>query len=219
MAQYQSGRRTKKNIYYASEKLFYEKGYENTTITNITDYANANRGSFYHHYENKMQLGVQVYSNFAYRNSRITSLFGNTIDRGIGVCLSVKTFWYLFFHDENIRRFSIDLSNENILQIKEDPFIYNACLQLTKKKFTAKQMKFISITNIGLSRQLNIDAYTHTDEYDYNDVSDYYMSTMFRLFDIRQDTIKHILLKSKELFLRCDVTNEGFYITCRLKNL
>lgn len=218
MAQYESGIKTKQNIYDASEKLFYEKGYENTTITNITDYANANRGSFYHHYENKLQLGVQVYSDFANRNSSITGVFGDTIDNAIGVCLSVKTFWYLFYADENIRRFSIDLANENILQINEDPFIYNVCLQLSKKQFSNKQMKFISITNIGLSRQLNIDAYSHTDKYDYNDASDYYMSTMFRLFDIEQNTIEHILSKSKDLFSKCVVQNDGFYVHFQLKD-
>lgn len=223
MVQYQSGIKTKRNIYLASEKLFYENGYKNTTITNITDYANANRGSFYHHYQNKLQLGIQTHSNFESRNSRIKSLFGsiidNAIDNAIGVCLNVKTFWYLFFHDEKIRRFSVELAHESVLQINKNTFFYNVCIQLSKKQFTDKQMDFISITNIGLGRQLNIDIYSHTNEYTYGEVSDYYMSTMFRLFDIDQDIIEHILLRSKELFSKCIVTNEGFYVTYRLKTL
>lgn len=218
MGQYQAGIKTKRNIFYASEKLFYQKGYSDTTITNITDLAKSNRGSFYHHYENKLQLGVLVHSNFASRNTRITSFFGNTIDDATGVCLSVKTFWYLFFLDEKIRRFATELANENVLQIKEDPFIFNACQKLSRKKFSPKQMKFISITNIGLSRQLNIDAFTHSDEYDYNDVSDYYMSTLFRLFDIEQETIERILLKSNQLFSKCLISNQGFYVKCQLRN-
>lgn len=218
MAQYEAGIKTKKNIYLASEKLFYEKGYDNTTITNITDYANANRGSFYHHYKNKLELGTQVYWDFAKTNSRIGNLFNESIETPIGVTLSVKTFWYLFYMDKNIRRFSVDLANENILQAREDPFVYNMCLQLTEKEFTDKEMKFISITNIGLVRQLTIDAFFHTDKYDYHEISDYYMSTVFRLFDIDEGIVENVLVKSRELFSQCNIHNDGFNVSFGLKN-
>ena len=120
MAQYQAGIQTKNNIYFSSEKLFYENGYANTSVTNITDYAKANRGSFYHHYKNKLELGVKVYTNFANRNAKIQELFGDGISEPIRVLLSLKTYWYLFYRDEKIRRFAIDLANENILQIKDN---------------------------------------------------------------------------------------------------
>lgn len=218
MAQYKAGIQTKNNIYFSSEKLFYENGYANTSVTNITDYAKANRGSFYHHYKNKLELGVKVYTNFANRNAKIQELFGDGISEPIRVLLSLKTYWYLFYSDEKIRRFAIDLANENILQIKEDPFVIDACLRLSNKKISEKRLHFISITNIGLSRQLNIDAYSNKNTYNYNDVSDYYMSTMMRLFDIESVTIDSIIAESRRLFSRCTIINNGFYVTFQLNH-
>lgn len=216
MAQYKSGIRTKRSIYYACEKLFYEQGYEATKISDINELSQTNKSSFYHHYTNKLELGVQVYFTFARSNARVTSLFGNTIDRITGICLDLKTFWYLFYKDEKIRRFAIDLSNENVLKIKENESIYNACLQLTKKEISEYEMKFIRTAHLGLTKQLNQDAYTITRSYE--DISDFYLRTLFHFFAIDEETIDQVLAKTKECFSKCIITNEGFHVTCRLKS-
>lgn len=217
MAQYQSGIATKRNIYTASESLFYEKGYADTTVTNITDYAIANRGSFYHHYESKLQLGALVHSNFARRNAKIANLFDGKIDEATRVFLGLRTYWYLFFRDEKLRRFFKQLFAENILQIKENPFIFNVCLKLVPIEISSKRKKFISITNIGLSRQLNIDAYSHPDNYNDRDITDFYIATIFRLFDIDQKTTDQVIFNVNELFSQCQVNNDGFHVTFEIK--
>ena len=44
------GKNTKKKIVSAAWKLFYEQGYENTTVEEIIDASGTSRGSFYHYY-------------------------------------------------------------------------------------------------------------------------------------------------------------------------
>lgn len=218
MAQYQSGIATKRNIYQSSEQLFYEKGYADTTVTNITDYAQANRGSFYHHYDNKLQLGALVHSNFARRNAKIANLFDGKVEEATRVFLGVRAYWHLFYHDEKLRHFFKDLFIENILQIKENHFIFNVCLKLAPRELSLKQKKFISITNIGLSRQLNIDASSHLDDYDDGDITDFYISTIFRLFDIDPKMTEQVIISVNELFSQCQVTNDGFHPSFKLRN-
>lgn len=48
-----SGRKTKSKIVAAAWKLFYEQGYDNTTIEEIIDESGTSRGSFYHYFEGK----------------------------------------------------------------------------------------------------------------------------------------------------------------------
>ncbi len=47
---------TKKKIVSAAWKLFYEQGYDNTTIDEIIEESHTSRGSFYHYFEGKDAL-------------------------------------------------------------------------------------------------------------------------------------------------------------------
>lgn len=51
-----SSNSTKKRIVSAAWKLFYEQGYENTTIDEIVEESCTSRGSFYHYFESKDAL-------------------------------------------------------------------------------------------------------------------------------------------------------------------
>ena len=217
VAQYKSGIRTKLNIYYACEKLFYEKGYTDTTILDINNLANSTNSSFYHHYQNKLELGTLIYSAFGRRNTRTADLFGNRIDPIQKFCLSLKTFWYLFFVDENIRKFAKELNNKEAIHLKEHKNTLDLCRQFSQNEISDNEMELIKTANLGLSLQLLSDIYNKVDRFNYIEVSDYYLKTLFRLFYIDADTINDILTKTKELFSKCIITNEGFYVTCHLK--
>lgn len=49
-------KKTKSKIVTAAWKLFYEQGYENTTIEDIIDESGTSKGSFYHYFEGKDAL-------------------------------------------------------------------------------------------------------------------------------------------------------------------
>ena len=51
-----NGRNTKAKIVSAAWKLFYEQGYEDTTIEEIIDESGTSKGSFYHYFEGKDAL-------------------------------------------------------------------------------------------------------------------------------------------------------------------
>ena len=49
-------RNTKGKIISAAWKLFYEQGYENTTVDDILDLSGTSKGTFYHYFEGKDAL-------------------------------------------------------------------------------------------------------------------------------------------------------------------
>ena len=51
-----SGRNTKGKIVSAAWKLFYEQGYENTTVEDIIFESGTSKGSFYHYFSGKDAL-------------------------------------------------------------------------------------------------------------------------------------------------------------------
>ncbi len=54
--QRKKGYNTKKKIVSAAWKLFYEQGYDSTTIEDIVEESGTSRGSFYHYFEGKDAL-------------------------------------------------------------------------------------------------------------------------------------------------------------------
>lgn len=51
---------TKSRLVTAAWKLFYEQGYDNTTIDDILEEAHASRGSFYHYFDSKDSLPASL---------------------------------------------------------------------------------------------------------------------------------------------------------------
>jgi len=54
--QKKKGRNTKKKIVSAAWRLFYEQGYDSTTVEDIVEESGTSRGSFYHYFDGKDAL-------------------------------------------------------------------------------------------------------------------------------------------------------------------
>lgn len=59
---YLAGEQTKRNILRESKKLFYKKGYTETTYSDISVAAKVNRALIPYHFKNKQILGLEIYN-------------------------------------------------------------------------------------------------------------------------------------------------------------
>lgn len=50
----------KQAILDTAEKLFFEKGYKDTSVQDVLDRLHCSKGSFYHHYESKLQVLMEI---------------------------------------------------------------------------------------------------------------------------------------------------------------
>ncbi|MCL1802504.1 MAG: TetR/AcrR family transcriptional regulator [Eubacteriaceae bacterium] len=216
MTKYKTGIQTKQHIYNAAEKLFYEKGYTSTSIAEINVQSQTNKSSFYHHYHNKLELGTEIFANFSRSNTSTAALFASSIDNITGVALDLKTFWYLFYFDENVRRFAIELAADNVLKITDKSYIFDVCFDLSENVYTPYEKNIIIMAAVGLTKQFNQDAFSVSDSYD--DVSDYFFRFLLRLFDINRTSIERILDNAKALLALCQIRNKGFIAKSALKH-
>ena len=54
------GEESRKKIIDAAEKLFSEKGFQNTSVQDVLDALGISKGGFYHYFETKMELLAAV---------------------------------------------------------------------------------------------------------------------------------------------------------------
>ncbi|NLB90715.1 MAG: TetR/AcrR family transcriptional regulator [Clostridiales bacterium] len=55
------GEAKKQAILTTAQELFYQKGYEETSVQDILDILQTSKGSFYHHFESKVELLTAIY--------------------------------------------------------------------------------------------------------------------------------------------------------------
>lgn len=70
-----SNRNTKGKIVSAAWKLFYEQGYDNTTIEEIVELSETSKGSFYHYFEGKDALLTSLSFLFDEEYERLITTF------------------------------------------------------------------------------------------------------------------------------------------------
>lgn len=205
----------KRTILYACETLFYEQGYHKTTMNNILRAAAIDRQEYDSFFSGKMEPALLIYQSLAKSNARIAALFGNSIDRLTGSCLDLKAFWHLFFADDHIRRFSSELTQQNIWKASDTHPLHEECAVISPVRFSERELSWIKIANIAIAKQLNLDAFALARNS--NEVSDFYIRTIFKLFEIDSSITEHFILKSQELFEQCLISNNGFHTTFRMR--
>lgn len=110
---YQTGNATKENILQQSRLLFYQKGYQATTYTDISLAAGVNRALIPYHFQNKSTLGKAVYREIL---AQACTLLDNILDiqqfsSDFAGMLHLMVFYHLLENDK-FSRFCIQLSED-----------------------------------------------------------------------------------------------------------
>ena len=70
---------TKDRIFQASMLLFSQHGYDGTSIQDICQHAEVSKGAFYHHFQSKFDLMVEIYRlGDVFFSERVPALLAQT---------------------------------------------------------------------------------------------------------------------------------------------
>ncbi|NTW72770.1 MAG: TetR/AcrR family transcriptional regulator [Eubacteriaceae bacterium] len=213
MAGHKAGLETKEKIYHAAEILFYENGYVDTKVTDIIERSGTNKGSFYHHFENKVDLGFNVFHATVEEHLKASQIV-KTEDSLVQFSLEITIFWYIYFQDAKFRRFSAELNSNDI--IREYDRVYDVCLENTDKEINDKEFSLIRVANVALYRQLTIYFYDQTHRYDFIEARNFYLKNLFDLFDIPHERVEFVLKESLRLFKQMNIVINGFKVAASI---
>jgi AcrR family transcriptional regulator len=109
MGYYENGIETRNRILAVCRKLFYEKGYKDTTFKDICKEARVNQSSIYYHFKAKDVLLRILYQESIQKNNRIAEMY---CEPGVlpftKFLLGGEFYLYKAFHDPKYRRFGLD---------------------------------------------------------------------------------------------------------------
>lgn len=194
-------------IYEVAAKLFYQNGYSNTSVDSIIEESQTSKGTFYHYYKNKAELGISVLENsYNQHNAAYKSFIG--IDQLVLLALDIRVFWFSYYQDEGYRRFFYDMSRE---LLNYDSYrIIKICIDHTNKKFTKNELDLILISIQGMRHRISMHIYDKLESFPCASIAEFSMNQIFRFFEIPSKVIKETMKESKKIFDQLEIKVEEF---------
>ncbi len=103
MANYGNGSNTREAIVQACAELFYEKGFHETSFSDICARAHVNRGTIYYHFPSKDALRYEVQWEYMIRNKHIAEHY--CPDSRYHYILAMCMLWHQIHRDPKMLRF------------------------------------------------------------------------------------------------------------------
>lgn len=205
MKKYKSGQETKENILEAAKKLFYEKGYKNTTYSDICKLAQVNTGTFHYHFQTKRKVAGIIYNNFMFNIKEETGkLISSKYENDLRLCtaLEITTYMSLFFRDTHIKTFFYDLYSENIpleygLDVMETFFQLH--VDYFKLPISRDLVKTIAATNLGIEQSLVVNHCNGYLTQSEQEIIDYDIHMTYSQMNIETKEINRIIEKAHTL--------------------
>lgn len=211
MIKYRAGDETKEKVLLAAKSLFYEKGFKTTSCVDIAKYADINVALISYHFKNKLNLGVEVFNDFAVEIKNI--VFNKIIKAGysyeqiVGIAVQKRVYDDLYKTNLPYNRFINELCNENGLllsdyfpriDIKQLVKVFNVELNTKEEKIAHYCMTAIETGSIALmNKGIITEAECSVDES---------IDMLLKILDIEKTDRLKIIHVSKEIFDKFSVT-------------
>lgn len=107
MGNYENGAFTRNLIISACNRLFYEKGFHETSYNDICELAHVNRGTIYYHFPSKEDMRYDVLWNYVIADKHLVERY--CPDSRYHYILALAVFCIQTHDDANMRRFCLQM--------------------------------------------------------------------------------------------------------------
>lgn len=143
MGNYENGTTTRRAIVRACKRLFYEKGYPETSFGDICAESYVNRSTIYYHFQTKDMLRYEVHWEYYISCKHLAEKY--CPDSRYHYLLAMCIFWHLAHDDAKLRRFLLQCCQDFPVYTGKMDFsmFYYACYEVMwggfwdKKKISA----------------------------------------------------------------------------------
>lgn len=215
MKNYTNGLTTKTKIIDLCKILFYEKGYNETTFTDICEKSQVNPGSIAYHYKNKKNIASIVYNEMMHMlDNSIAELFPYE-DEVLQAIMGLGLHQKLLFDDPAYRRFSSQFSSEYIHAeaLNQYTQIASKAYLLTVKYAGQKKADFLFTAFKGMDCYIEPYIEEHMDELKFDEIFQYSVELYYSF--IRQDTLHHCIDRALDYLSQIVISADYFNVSVK----
>ena len=220
-------------ILEASKELFYENGFYDTTVANITKKAGVNNGLFTYYFGTKTKVSEIINedfrANFRKRiDELLTERLGENYPMEIGLAVEYRQSIELYYKHPKLRRFSIEtqtnalnhpnLSYTDIMQERdkmvnsERALFYKKQKELINPDISDLDLQTYEIAGIACTTALLTAYHNRILDCSRRYLGDKYIEICFSLLGLDKERIEEITEKSYEINQGLSVHLEHYFI-------
>lgn len=209
---YKSGIETKRKIIEVSRKMFYEKGYEGTTIRDLAKENDIQPGAILYHFKSKEALYKHIYHEAIYKNFTETRKYVDQADQKeyLGFMLNYYVFSYKCYYDIKFRQFFSAPVNAMSMTIKEYfemYFNYFKIITISFETFYKKhRLEFVSCYSVdkGLTEDIFANFEEYASDYSYKDLAEYNLRLYAKIFNLDSIKVENAFVEIEALLNKVD---------------
>ncbi|RDB64581.1 hypothetical protein C1878_01660 [Gordonibacter sp. 28C] len=215
MVRLKAGEKKKKLIIDVCKKLFYRKGYANTTYDDICKKADIPPGSITYHFRGKRDIAAVIDAEYEAQNKiYIEKLCGDAYDKTTLMVIENYHMWKRNFEDGNIRRFLLDISTERLPSFSALDTVkyYYQCVIDDQgiEGIDDHELNLIVAAQLGMSDALLIATSNDPEEYTWEDAAEFGIRFFLRQLGMHDEEIKEIMRQGKEIFDTLPIDNRYY---------
>ncbi len=210
---YINGIETKQNIFLTAKKLFYELGYQKTTIRLISEHANVPVGLINYHFIKKENIVNQIYTEYIDNIlSFIDAEIGDKLDSFLlRQITSLRIYYNNILIDKHNAHFVIANSSFEMLYDRVAA-VYQRILDENTISLHQETLKSYIVAEFGARHELMLRYYSKELNLPIQELVDTISCIAPRLFKIDQKIVEKALDESLILYNRIDASEIKFLI-------
>jgi AcrR family transcriptional regulator len=215
MVKLSAGEKKKQLILDTCKKLFYRKGYQNTTYDDICMMADVPPGSITYHFDGKRNIAGIIAGEYEAQNKiYIEKMTGNKYSKSLLVVIEIFHMWKRLFDDDNLFRFMLDISSERLPTMSDFEvvkYFYKVVLdERGIDTIDEKTLGFIVSSQLGMSDGIINMVALSFDSYTYEEVAEFSIKFFFRQVGLEYKEIDKLLKEGKAIFDKLPIDNRYY---------
>lgn len=211
MGNYKNGIETKNTLFQSCQKLFYEKGYLNTTVKDIVSDANSKLGLFTYYFNSKEAVAHKIYRDFVYQiPQKLKSVMEDEYPQDFLLIdmTEFRAFFLCIHANPQIAQFYLEMSYTDAF-IQTTKEVAQTFIRQMMEEYNTDNLNtmlwtphyFQSVTSLtsGMEVQFFRDLIRGQVEMSFDDGIDMYLEEYYRFLLKDLSLIKKSLRKSRHL--------------------
>lgn len=220
MANYKKSADTKQKIIDASKKLFYEKGYTDTSCKEICDTAGVNLGLIHYHFKTKKNIATIIYTNTLLEVKELVRVhmikaYGY-YELKYGTALENWVYMTGFLDNKKYKKFYYEICKDNLLidnNTSVIEFFYKLHVNKYKLNISPNEVKLIQVSSASISMGIVEKFVDNFFDMTLEELIEYKIRNIYQLMNLNVADIDDIVKTSYEMYKSLNIEfNEYFNV-------
>lgn len=215
MVKRKAGEKKRDLIIDVCKKLFYEKGYNNTTYNDICEAADIPPGTITYHFDNKRGIASVIEDEYEPQNKIYIERMCANRGYSKAQLMAIENFhmWKRDFEDANLRNFLLDVSSERVpteAAFRAIKYFYQCVINEMGLDISDRELRLIVPSQIGMSDAVLMEISRDLTQFSYQDAAHFSIRFFLRQLGVADAQSEKIIAEAYDIFKELPIDNRYY---------